>query len=433
MYDDILELLHSSDPKDRIRAIKEIARTEDPSLLTQLALIHKNDHDPEVREMALKAGRYIRSKQQKVAPFVIDDATVGDARLGADGPEYEMTDAAASIGDLTRKKKKNKRMEPVSAAAEKRAKGLVDRAMNFSMSGKNDMAAAELRKALHINPNLANDEYTTTLAAEVMGLPKDEAIDELMYSAANDVADDGITWETALADLATYGLVIAIIVFVGGLLISRLFGDMLINMMNIYMQDSSSYYDMQTVEDMKLLFNQVSNPSIPGLLLSGLSTGVFSIIGILFWYGVVHFVSTNFMSGMGSFRKLIHKMTPFLSIINFVQALVLGVMFFFLMRGMSDLVSTVDGSFDQQIAVERSLEDALNVMQLISWIFSIVVLIFYSKILGETYEFGAGKGCVSLFISSIMMVVVACGCAFLFSAVAGSLFSNLAMGMSSGM
>ena len=108
MYDDILELLQSSNPKDRIQAIKEIARTEDPSLLKELARVHKEDHDPEVREVALKAGRYIRSKQREF-DFIASDATVDDARIGADGEiEYDMTDDAASIGGLTRKKKKNK-------------------------------------------------------------------------------------------------------------------------------------------------------------------------------------------------------------------------------------------------------------------------------------------------------------------------------------
>lgn len=431
MYDDILELLHSSDPKDRVRAIKEIAHTEDPSLLTQLAVIHKNDHDPEVREMALKAGRYIRSKQQKVAPFIIDDATVDDTRLGHEGPEYEMTEAAASIGDLTRKKKKNKPIEPVSAAAEKRAKGLVERAMNFSMSGKNDVAAAELRKALHINPNLADDEYTTTLAAEVMGLPKDEAIDELMYSAANEVADDGTTWQTALADLVTYGLVIAIIMFVGGLLIFRLFGDAIITMANIYMQDA--YYDPQMVEDLKFAFDYVSHPSIPGLLLVGLLAGLFSIISQLIYYAIMHFVSTNFLSGMGSFRKLIHGVTPFYSIVSVVQALIYGVGFFFLMRGMGDLLTTVDATVEQQIAVQRSIENASNIMSLVSIVFSIGVVSYLSKLLGNVYEYGSGKGCVSLFLSGVMLFVLSCGCGFLFTAVAGNMFSNMMTSMSAGM
>ncbi|MCA9884286.1 MAG: HEAT repeat domain-containing protein [Anaerolineae bacterium] len=434
MYDDILELLQSSNPKDRIQAIKEIARTEDPSLLKELARVHKEDHDPEVREVALKAGRYIRSKQREF-DFIASDATVDDARIGADGEiEYDMTDDAASIGDLTRKKKKNKPMVAVSAAAEKRAKGLVDRAMNFSMSGKNDMAAAELRKAFQINPNLADDEYTMTLASEVLGLPKEEAADELMYNEElSRVTNDGITWETALADLATYGLVTAIIVFVGVLLMTRVFGDAMYSYLDYYVQDYSGYADPMSMQEMEVTIQQISNPSVPGLLLVSLMAGFFAIFGQLIWYSVLHFVSTNFMSGMGSFRKLIHGVTPFYSIVTVIQALIYGVMFFFAFRGMGDIFSSLDGSFEQQLAVSRSVQDTSNLLQLIGFVFSIGALSYLSKLLGEVYDYGSGKGCVSIFLTGIMMVVLACGCSFLFTAVAGNLFNNMMMGMSAGM
>lgn len=60
----ILVLLDSANPEERKRAIHALARTAAPDALQFLANIFQRDPDPEIRDLALKAGVYIRRKNQ---------------------------------------------------------------------------------------------------------------------------------------------------------------------------------------------------------------------------------------------------------------------------------------------------------------------------------------------------------------------------------
>ena len=56
----LIQQLRSPDAAQRRQAIMALANMRDPAALQPLAHIYRNDPDTELRELALKAGRYIR-------------------------------------------------------------------------------------------------------------------------------------------------------------------------------------------------------------------------------------------------------------------------------------------------------------------------------------------------------------------------------------
>lgn len=68
MIEPFLAQLHSPDPLQRRQAIIALGRAKDPRALSALAEVYRTDPVPELREMALKAGRYIKQQAQPAAP-----------------------------------------------------------------------------------------------------------------------------------------------------------------------------------------------------------------------------------------------------------------------------------------------------------------------------------------------------------------------------
>ena len=69
MINQLIRQLNSPDPKRRIKAIKALAKTGDRAALGPLLKVYKSDSDAKVRELALKAGRYI--KKHAATPIVV--------------------------------------------------------------------------------------------------------------------------------------------------------------------------------------------------------------------------------------------------------------------------------------------------------------------------------------------------------------------------
>jgi hypothetical protein len=189
IHDEIIELLIDPDPEVRKSGVKELGKSKNPDALPYLAEVYRDDEDPEVRELARKAGVYIRkqagegaiarkpSSQSKRSSSTVDDSvaslytTDGGSLYAGDGGEddlYTDIDDAPLPSELH-----------VSAAAKERAKGLVEQALDFNMRGENGKATKTLQKALKIDPTLMHDSYTISLAANITGLGGPEAVQML--------------------------------------------------------------------------------------------------------------------------------------------------------------------------------------------------------------------------------------------------------------
>jgi hypothetical protein len=172
MIDNIVKQLNSPDPAQRKKAIAALAKTKDPSALKYLAAIVKSDSDPEVADLARKAGVYIK-KNAPVGAQEQPDWVRQSAVMAADEEEspYPSDDEA----EAEDREPLPEEIE-VSQADIGRAKGYVEQAINWHMREDNDKAAQYLRRAFATNPKLKYDSYTTGLAATITGLPTDQAL-----------------------------------------------------------------------------------------------------------------------------------------------------------------------------------------------------------------------------------------------------------------
>ena len=188
----IIQALGSSDPDKRKKAVALLAKSLDRDALPHLARVYKTDSDPEIRELAKKAGAYIQKNapQTTTAYDNDDDEPAEDISysrydsLYAD--EDDDDDIASGAGDDV-PLPSNIQVSPV---AEERAKAFVEQAMDWNVRGKNDKAIEMLRKALKTNPRLLYDSYTISLATNITGLSPDD-IRRMFAPTAKDLEKSG--------------------------------------------------------------------------------------------------------------------------------------------------------------------------------------------------------------------------------------------------
>lgn len=222
MIDDLIDQLRDSNPEVRRRAVIALGRTKDTAALRPLAEVFRTDPDPDMRELARKAGLYIRRSQSEAAQQ--PDAPLSGGRSLADlaaaaRGEDDASDirAARKIEEarrqreqIDRRQREQEQEKPrrtplgddgeipdapgarkiaiedygfvrgkeykVSPEEKARARKNVDAALTLSMDGKNDKAVKALEAALKGNPNLINDGYFNSVASTVTGKDGDEAI-----------------------------------------------------------------------------------------------------------------------------------------------------------------------------------------------------------------------------------------------------------------
>jgi len=384
---DLVEMLDSSDPEDRIFAVKAMAKSKNPEYLQYLASVYKTDYDPQVKELALKAGKYIKKMAAE------EEWTGGDEEYDEDA-EDEIEEVEVSGMDV------------------QRAQGFVEQAMNLNLHNQNEKAAEALAKAFRVNPNLRHDGYAVGLAASVTGLG-DEAAFEYLTSdefggnkkkkRSGSAPNDETTWEEALIDLAVYWVVNAGVAVVSTLLFSRALTDLA----------TSSGLSPSDFTDI----NPLIGADIFLVLIAGFAGSLFQVLGLLIYYAAIHFAATTLFAGDGTFRGLIHKTANYLIVVV--------------------VVFSITGFIQQYNSVAFFLtEDGGNttlagISAAISFFGGIASMFWFGSLIGKNYDFGMGKGCASVIVGIIGLIVLTCGCIVVISSVFGAGLSALG-GMSSG-
>jgi len=231
----IIQALSSGDPDKRKKAVAYLAKSLDRDALPHLARVYKTDSDPEIRELAKKAGAYI----QKNAPQQIvdepddyqDEEDTAYSRynnLYADDDEEEATsvssashrqhplyasddddDIASSDDDIPLPSNIQ-----VSAVAEERAKSFVEQAMDWNVRGNNLKAVDLLKKAFKTNPRLVYDSYTMSLAMNITGLSSDDT-KRLLMPSAKEMQKAGVVEKSAPKKLNAIQQFFALVIFIG--------------------------------------------------------------------------------------------------------------------------------------------------------------------------------------------------------------------------
>jgi hypothetical protein len=137
----LIKLLDSPIPADRIKAVKEMARSGDTAYLPYLAALYKTEQEESVREAVVQAGRYLKRKNTE--------------------DEWQGT------GTRTPESQEPARVE-VSAANERKASEMLDRALNLHLQREVGEARELVAKAYALDPNIRLDSYKRGIVSQVM-------------------------------------------------------------------------------------------------------------------------------------------------------------------------------------------------------------------------------------------------------------------------
>jgi hypothetical protein len=361
MLNDYLAQLDSPDSEQRKQAVIALGRLQDPAALQRLADVYHSDPDDAVRELAFKAGRYIRQS------------------IDANGAT--MPSAAVSAP--------TERVVPPSDV--QRAMGYLNQSLDAHIRNDDAKAIEALGRAFDINPNLRRDTMAMNLASELTGLPADEAVRYVGDPAARRgmktkravrVPGDVVRgpedeWSGALADIGLYGLVNGALLFVlveiaGASTIQRLVNDLTIN---------GGYTDIALPPN----FNAAT--LLPLAVVGGLAYGLASILGLLFFAGLIHIIATTVLGGDGTMARLIQKTSVLYTIATPIQMLI----------SVGPMLLSDDPRF-------------INNVSSLSSIVGLGVALLLANVIGGVYQFGMSKGCLSMLLSTITLVFMGCAC-----------------------
>ena len=153
-----LDLLESRNKNDRKRGVSQLAQSGDQAALKYLAAVYKTDTDPEIRELALKAGRYLKKQLE------------GGETPAAARPAGRSSAPAAPAAPVEEKPKADR--VKVSGTDESRSKALLDQAMDLFVAEDLVKAREFARKAFKLNPNLQFDPFYLGMGANIFDVPK---------------------------------------------------------------------------------------------------------------------------------------------------------------------------------------------------------------------------------------------------------------------
>jgi hypothetical protein len=397
MDNQITFLLGSMRPQDRKKAIHMLTKVGDQEALRALAGLYKNDPDAEIRELAVKAGKYIKREQNR-----IQETSAAAPRIVETAPEVE--------DEAVEEPEEEYIPIVVSGSRQSQAKGLMDRALDLSMHGDKDKAIDSISKAFKLNPNLRLDSYYMGVAMDITGMDQASTIrlvtvDETGGKARNKEKrkndssgnSEDVTWETALIDLALYYTVIAGIGIVSAIMIAQAISSGMASM-------PRSSYNMQTIQSLQA-FNNVS---IVVSVMYGLIGALFNVGFLVIFFGVMHMIATMMFGGEGTFRGLIHRGSMPLIVSNAVMG---SIGLFTLYVSIREVFNPANLNRTMQTlsALENPLFSLLN---LVSVGVTIGCLVWFVNRIGENYKFGWGRGCLTYIVSLIAGMMSICGCYF---------------------
>lgn len=453
MIDQLIQQLHDPDPTTRRNAIRELARSKSPAALKPLAGILQNDPDPEIREYARKAGQYIRQQMQRgtrprIEPFektAIEDPdleafspsaryqkVLESERRVAEAREREREKEANVVRSLPREETPNEpaplqtasgvalvrgRKYTVDKADIDRAKKYVDSALSLNIDGNNAKAMTSLTQAISLNPNLMNDSYFNNVASAVTGLDGDAALQKIVdrneRKRFTDSAEQeqknrrveahmseaqSASWTDVGFELTLYSL----IVIIGPVLAVLVLTESAKNLLGVLTTASgdlpAEYESLQAT---------LGTFALGGLLPVGIVSGISGVLSLLLQTVLIHF-SAKFFGGVGTWRHLIrvligfyNKWLPILFVVSYV---------------------TIAFAFFSQFS------PVVLCFTLVLAGLTLYMLFKTSGKIGEAYDFGAGKGCLSLLAGVLLIGLINAGIAYLMGQALFSAFSQFPAG-----
>lgn len=372
--DSLIMLLEHRDPAQRKKAIQGLAQTHNRDALPYLMLAYKSDADPHIRELAHKAGIYIR----KHAPAASSSTSKPSSSPAVGGP--------------------------VTQEDREWAETFLRQALDRHMRSDDEFAYRNALKALKRNPELMDDAETRTIVARITDKPEDEAIPYLLDWEARAlrnakkhkwIGDD--SYRGVVVNLTIYWLVNVCIVLAAFFVVlsfaarSGTFTGAELEAA-IEATDQAPEYDLSsfvTIYVSSLASSLISRGlELSALLPYALVEALRSVVTLLILYFVMHTFAMMFLHGEGTLPRLIRVLTPFISVVYpLMTPLLLAV---FLMP----LASPQLG----------------GLMRFAVVIYFFVLGFGVAGGVSHAYRFDIGRGCIAVVLTFVLFASL--GCAF---------------------
>jgi hypothetical protein len=371
----LLKQLTSSDPQQRRKAVVGLANSKDPAAIPPLIDTSRNDPDEKVRALAEKAAAHLRT----LAP-------------NRDTPEPG-GQASPFISE------KPVKVPPKDIAT---ARSYMDDALSMQINKETGKATRSLAKALQTNPNLKTDSYFLGLAASILNVQNDEAIAMLVSGEQRGefirkvdsskvqlkreehyAKTDELTWVSVGFDLAVFAAIIIVITFLTPIITTQLVQRLVTSQAAMEMEKLEQEA-VRLPPELKLDAIQQIGPGT--FLISGVVAGLLSTVGFFIQGGLIHLVATKLFKGNGTMRYMMCQITPYFSYMYAVFFVWFCIILLMITSGLA-----IPGLLCMAIFTLASL----------------VVFIFKpAGRIGQAYDFGVGKGCLSMFIANFLVAII---------------------------
>ena len=395
----VLEMLTDRNPETRKQGVKLLAQTKSMDALPHLATVYRNDVNPDVREMARKAGFYIRKQ-------------AGRSGSSSHSSWEKISEDAMVQTDI-------------------------EDAIAFAKQGDSERAATKLAQALEYDPNLESHPKVIRIAEHLTGLKGQAAVRDVIdfafgssYASGNlyeepdngnsslfNDYDDGSAssfiassklddvqnkkkknsrpqelsgWSQVGIDLAIYALV-----SIGGSI-----GIVILIVMRII----NPIGDATGSGTSLLVFRDYMQQGMMSYISSSITSALTYTVGLMFFGLLIHVASDMFLYGDGSYTRLMHKITPYSTIVLVVNFAIMALLIF----AIPNPVTYLEGSV---ISDDAYLSQAQDTIESLLWIFALFnfgAFVYYGKVIGDAYRFGMYKGCLAMFMIFCFFIALFC-------------------------
>lgn len=423
-----VQLLRSPEPEKRRQAIVALGRSRNPAALRPLAEVYRADQDAELRELALRAGQFIKKQATEAAQAapppapapVQPPAQTSDVVIVSPFTvDIDELDQAASAEAQSPSPAENPvqmhRLTKQGHAAAKQAKGYAEEALSLSMRGDTEKAIKAIKKAYQVYPELMDDTYYSGLATTVLQCEEDEVLDYLRDASRSEaVLKDAarqktekdvrshleeatkLSWLSVSLDLVIFSLTMAL----GPILLLVILGQSLEALELILEaegtpmeQPFSQILSVTRVVDGRALLILSAT-----LLVSGFVSLIVQCLGI-------HYSVTRFLGGTGTLRFLMYKLISYYNrvLITFFVAITLS-SWLFISNGLPSLM----------VVVLAGLA-----------LYGLTRIVKLGDRIGEAYKFTSGGGCVSVIVAGLVLVLSNGAIAYIVYLVLSNVLVNL--------
>ncbi len=435
MIDHLIEQLNDSNKDTRKQAIIALGRSKDMAALPYLANVFRDDPEPELRELARKAGAYIRQQNGETSAAAPASSASAPPSYAAPAVSSLNEDGTVKLRVYKTPTPKEEARKPeteiptrgreytVTKQNRDRAKSLVEFALSSNINGDNAQAMKYLAQALRLNPNLINDDYYASVAGSVTGESGDEAIRMIVDSETRkgfvksavaqkkeQIKSEHLekakqdTWRGASFEYVLFLIINILFPLLSSIVIIEVtrsvFDIALAQMESGELGDAAAFAPIAL--QYELLFSSIG---FWALFVSSLATGINNIIFASLHAVVNHYIAKAF-GGVGTFSHLIASLFAYYN--RWIPILF--------------VVSTL---WVVTILVTYGSVVFVGLGGLVVFYVSFRAVSRVSRVVAECYNLNFLMGCVSYLLSNVILTLIFFAIAFLLSSLLTAVVVNM--------